>query len=286
MPANHPSVAIIVVNWNRCDDTLLCLESLGKISYPNYSVILVDNGSTDGSADAVRQRFPAAQVVALPDNMRFAGGNNVGLRIALERCDNFALLLNNDTTVEADFLDHLVAAAQRDERFGLIGPKILYADRPKVIWFAGGVLKPAWGYVRHFGLRQMDDGRFDQSREVSFLTGCCLLIRREVLANVGPLDEGFYLYSEDADYSLRAARAGYKLHYEPKSIIYHKVSASTGGAYNLGKWMQRYRSLFRLVRKHTSPLTWPLFAFNLFWELISLPVNALLQTRRLPISES
>ena len=282
MQQHFPRIAIIIVNWNRREDTLSCLESLARMTYPEYRIILVDNGSTDGSAEAVRARFPQIQVIELPENRRFAGGNNVGLRDVLEKGDDFALLLNNDTAVEPHFLDHLVAAAQRDVSIALIGPKILYYDRSNVIWFAGGVLKPTWGYVRHFGLRQVDDGRFDQSREVSFLTGCCLLIRRQVLEKVGLLDESFYLYSEDADYCLRASRAGYKLVFEPAAKIYHKVSSSTGGPYNPRKWAQRYRSLFRLVRKHTSPITWPFFALNFLWELISLPINALLQTRCLP----
>lgn len=278
----QPRVAIIVVNWNRRDDTLECLDSLTKVHYSNYRVIMVDNGSTDGSAEAVRQRFQNVVIIEAGENLRFAGGNNLGLKDVLAEGDDYCLLLNNDTTVHPDFLNHLVAAAQTDERIGLVGPKILYHHRPDVIWFAGGVLKPAWGYVRHYGLRQLDDGRFDERLTVSFLTGCCLLIRREVLEKIGLLDEGFYLYSEDADFCLRAVKAGYKLIYEPEARIYHKVSQSTGGAYHPAKWRRRYQSLFRLIAKHTSPLTWPLFALNLVWELISLPVNAFFQTKKLP----
>jgi GT2 family glycosyltransferase len=277
-----PSVAIIIVNWNRKEDTLACLESLSRVTYPHRRVILVDNGSQDGSAAAVRERFPQVMVIALPQNLRFAGGNNLGLREVLARGDDFALLLNNDTTVEPGFLEPLVAAAESDPTAGLVGPKILYYSRPSVIWFAGGVLRPSWGYVRHYGLRKLDNGRFDQPRRVSFLTGCCLLIRRDVLQTVGLLDEGYHLYSEDADYCLRAARAGFTLHYQPASRLYHKVSSSTGGAYNPRKWLQRYRSLIRLVMRHTTPFTWPLFALNVIWELFSLPIHALWQTRRLP----
>lgn len=280
-------VAIIVVNWNRRDDTLDCLQSLSEISYPHYRIILVDNGSTDGSADAVRSSFPNVKVIQAEENLRFAGGNNLGLKDVLEEGDDFCLLLNNDTTVEQDFLSHMIETAKSNHRIGLISPKILYYDRPDVIWFAGGIIKPIWGYVRHFGLRQLDDpqaGRYNKRREVTFLTGCCLLIRRSVMEKIGRLDGDFYLYSEDADYCLRAIKAGYILIYEPRARIYHKVSQSSGGAYHPAKWRRRYQSLFRLVRKHTSPLTWPLFGLNLVWELVSLPINALLQTRRLPKS--
>lgn len=278
----QPRVAIIVVNWNRRDDTLECLESLAKISYSNCRIILVDNGSTDGSVEAVRQRFPGVKIIEAGENLRFAGGNNLGLKDVLTEGDDYCLLLNNDTTVDPDFLSAVIDSAQSDERVGLVGPKILYHHRSDIIWFAGGILKPAWGYVRHYGLRQLDDGRFDERLTVSFLTGYCLLIRRQLLEKIGLLDEGYYLYSEDADYCLRASKAGYRLIYDPKARIYHKVSQSTGGAYHPAKWRRRYQSLFRLIAKHTSPRTWPLFALNLVWELISLPVNAFLQTKQLP----
>ncbi|RJP72912.1 MAG: glycosyltransferase family 2 protein, partial [Candidatus Zixiibacteriota bacterium] len=203
--SSTPSLAVIVVNWNRRDDTLACLASLALVTYPHFRVILVDNGSTDGSVAAVRERFPRVQVIESPVNLRFAGGNNLGLREVLARGDDYALLLNNDTTVDADFLDKLVAAAQ-ETGAALAAPKILYFYRPEVIWFAGGELVPTLGYVRHWGLRQRDDGRFDQRRETTFLTGCALLIRRDALETVGLLDEDYYLYSEDADYCLRASR--------------------------------------------------------------------------------
>lgn len=282
MEETSPNVAILIVNWNRRADLLECLASLSRLTYPHYRIVVVDNGSVDGSAEAVEKQFPDVTIIRSETNLRFAGGNNLGLRSILQQGDDFSLLLNNDTTVEPDFLNPLVKTAQSDERIGLIGPKILYYGRRDVIWFAGGVIKPAWGYVRHFGLRRIDDGRFDHRREVSFLTGCCLLIRRKVLESIGLFDEDFFLYSEDADYCLRAMKAGFKLLYEPRSRVYHKLSQSSGGAYHPTKWLRRYQSLYRLVRKHTSLLTLPLFALNLCWELISLPINALCQNRRLP----
>jgi len=277
----YPRVAIIIVNWNRRELTLDCLASLRLITYPNYRIIVVDNGSTDNSAEAIKSNYPDAQLLELNKNIRYAGGNNAALKALLDDQDDFVLLLNNDTTVEPDFLTHLVITCSPDD-IGMIGPKILYHSRPDVIWFAGGVINPAWGYVRHLGLRQLDDGRFDQAREVSFLTGCCLLIKRRILVEVGLLDESFYLYSEDADYCLRTLGRGYHLFYQPKARIYHKVSASTGGGYNLKKWIHRYRSLYHLVRKHTSVFTLPLFGLNLIWELVSLPINVFLQTSKLP----
>ncbi|MCX6639262.1 MAG: glycosyltransferase family 2 protein [bacterium] len=281
MQNSFPKVAIVVVNWNRRTLTLECLDSLKSLTYPNYRIMVVDNGSSDGSVEAIERNYLDVSLLRSTENLRYAGGNNLALKVILESDDDFVLLLNNDTTVDPKCLDYLIAAAS-DPRVGLVGPKILYHDRPDVIWFAGGIVKPAWGYVRHYGLRQSDDGSFDKSLSVSFLTGCCLLIKREVLQRVGLLDENFYLYSEDADYCLRTAEEGFQLIYEPRSRIFHKVSASTGGGYNLQKWKHRYFSLFRLVRKHAPFYALPLFGLNLLWELVSLPINAFLQTKNLP----
>jgi len=279
--SSNPKVAIIIVNWNGREDTLDCLRSLSHLTYQNYRIILVDNGSNDGSSAAVEADFSAVKIIRSEVNLRFAGGNNLGLKEVLDSDDAYCLLLNNDTTAEPDFLDLLIDTAEEDPKCGLVAPKILYHHNPRVIWFGGGVIKPQWGYVRHLGLRQPDDGRCNQSGKMSFLTGCCLLIKREVLEKVGLLDEGFYLYSEDADYCLRAVKASFNLYYQPASRIYHKVSRSTGGAYNLNKWTRRYQSLWRLVRKHTSPLTYPLFFLNFLFELLTLPINALVQTFKL-----
>jgi len=133
-----PSVTIIVLNWNGGQDTLACLESLAQLDYPEFGVLVVDNGSTDGSLQAVQERFPEIPIIETGENLGYAGGSNVGLRWALDHGADYALLLNNDTVVAPDFLRLLVEAVGADPRIGIAGPTICYYDRPEVIWSAGG----------------------------------------------------------------------------------------------------------------------------------------------------
>src|SRR5436190_7401977 len=132
-----PSVAVIVLNWNGRDDTLACLESLAGLNYDNFQVMVVDNGSTDGSVGAIRPRFPGVEIIETGRNLGFAEGNNVGIRLALDRGMDYVFLLNNDTVVDPSLLSELVAAAERCPEGGIFGAQILYHSDPLKIWFAG-----------------------------------------------------------------------------------------------------------------------------------------------------
>lgn len=236
----NPKVFIIILNWNGKEDTIACLESLKTLTYGNAVQVMVDNASSDGTADAVRVQFSSVEVIANQANLRFAGGNNVGIEYALRNSADYILLLNNDTVVAPTFLSELVQAAEQDPRIGIAGPKIYYYGEPKRIWFAGGKVEYWKGWVSHIGIRETDKGQYDTPRDVDYLTGCCMLVKREVIERIGKLDESFFIYGEDADWSLRAARAGYRLRYVPSSMIWHKVSASSGG--NLS-WFKNWNKL-------------------------------------------
>jgi GT2 family glycosyltransferase len=220
-------VYIIVLNWNGKDDTLDCLGSLRSTAYGNYQVVLVDNGSEDDSVAAVRGNFPEVEVVETGKNLGFAGGNNVGIEYAMKQGADYVFLINNDTTVHPDYLKELVSVAESDARIGAVGSKIYYHSEPERIWFAGGKINWLKNKGEHIGLDEIDKGQFDEIREVGYLTGCALLVKREVVEKVGVLEDDYFLYYEDADYSLRIQNAGYKTVYAPKSKIYHKVSRST-----------------------------------------------------------
>ncbi len=220
-------VYIIVLNWNGKEDTLDCLESLKSTNYDNYKVIVADNGSEDDSVKAVRENFPDADVIEIGKNLGFAGGNNVGIKYAIEKGADYVFLINNDTTVDPDYLKELVEAAEADKKIGSAGSKIYYYSEPERIWFAGGKINWLKNKGEHIGLDEVDKGQYDEIKEVGYLTGCALLIKREVIEKIGVLSEDYFLYYEDADYSLRVKNAGYKNVYVPKSKIYHKVSRST-----------------------------------------------------------
>lgn len=251
-----PLVYIIILSWNGRKDTLECLSSLRRISYPHARLLLVDNASTDGTVEAVRQQFPSVEIIVNETNLRFAGGNNVGIKYALANNAHYVLLLNNDTVVEPEFLTHLVHHAERDPKIGMVGPKIYFYDEPERIWSAGGTIEWWKGSVSHIGIREEDLGQYDTVREVDYLTACCVLVKREVVERVGMLDERYYIYGEDADWCVRAVRAGYTLLYVPSAVIRHKLSVSSGGHFSWFKNWNKLKSQLRLMVRYAKPYHW------------------------------
>jgi GT2 family glycosyltransferase len=225
-----PVLTVVVLNWNNLQDTVECLDSLARVLHPGLRTLLVDNGSTDGSETALRERFPHLAILQTGTNLGFAGGNNAGIRRALQDGADLVLLLNNDTTVDAGFASALVDAVQADPRAGMACPKILLHDRPDVLWYAGASFHPWLGWGRHRGHGQRDQGQFDLAGETGRPTGCALLVTRAFCERVGLLREDFFCYAEDLEWGLRARSAGFSILYVPASRVWHKVSRSTGGS--------------------------------------------------------
>ena len=222
-------VTAVVLSWNRRADTLDCLRSLASAEGP-LRVILVDNASTDGSADAVAREFPDVTLILNDANLGFAAGNNVGLRRALEDGADWVLVLNNDVVVEPGFLPPLLEEAARRPDAGALSPKILLADPPDVVWFAGARYDPRRGYNgRQRGYGERDDGRFDELWETDRVCGAAMLVPRAVLDQDGLFDEALFAYSEDTDWSLRVRERGHRLWVVPASRVHHRVSAASGG---------------------------------------------------------
>jgi len=223
---SQKNVYIIVLNWNGKDDTVECVRSLRKISYDNYKIIVVDNGSEDDSVFEIKKNFPGTKIIENKKNLGFAGGNNIGIKYAMENKADYILLINNDTTVNEDFLLELVEVGESDKRVGALGSKIYFHSEPNRIWFAGGKINWLKNKGTHLGLDEIDNGQYDKMSETDYLTGCCLLVKREVIEKAGILAEDYFLYYEDTDFSARVKNAGYKIMYVPKSKIYHKISRS------------------------------------------------------------
>jgi GT2 family glycosyltransferase len=248
--APSPSLAVIVVNWNGRDLLPDCIGSLLSNGYDPLRIIMVDNGSHDDSVAFCRDAFPSVEIVASPENTYWAGGNNLGLRhLAAGPGTDYVLLLNNDTIVPEGSLRALVDAMVDEPRAWAAGPRILYAAEPSRIWYDGGIVGRYSGWVRHDGLRQTAGRRSFETRFVDFVTGCALMLTREAVAAVGELDEGFTLYAEDTDYSLRLRAAGGSILHVPRAIVLHKVSASVGEA-SPRKLYLRSRSHVRLLGRH------------------------------------
>lgn len=242
--AKTPKVTVIIVNWNGKEDTVNCLKSLSRVFTSNYdlSVIVVDNGSTDGSLEAFNKltNFPF-RVISLKENTGFVGGNNIGIKAALEEGADYVLLLNNDTLVDRALIRELAKSAQKNKDGGIFSPKIYFApgyefhkDRyPKsvlgrVIWSAGGVIDWDNVYASNFGVDDVDRGQFDREGETDFATGCAFFVSKKVLEKVGLLNEKYFAYLEDVEYCLRAKKSGYKIIYTPGAYLWHKVAGSSG----------------------------------------------------------
>ncbi len=252
MGDDAPLVYVITVNWNNAPDTLECLETLVQLTYPNYRLLVVDNGSTDGSAERIAQAFPQAEHLRLPKNQGFAGGFNAGIRYALARNAAYTLLLNNDTLAAPNLLEHLVDACAPPD-VGATAPLIFYADERMKIWSAGS--------ERNQWTLELSDnhGRnkhFEHPTDREFLSGCGLLLKAEVIKAVGLFDEGFFLYYEDSDYSLRLRRAGFRLLVVPQAHLWHKVSRSSQGSNSPNERYWMARSSIRFFRKHGRGLQW------------------------------
>jgi GT2 family glycosyltransferase len=176
----------------------------------------------------LHEQFPSLDLVQTGKNLGFAGGNNVGIRHALEQGANYIWLLNNDTIVDSAALSELVRAAQLDDKVGIAGSKIYYYNQPNVIWFAGGWLKNWSGTAGNIGQSKKDEERYNKMAEVDFITGCSLLIKSRVVTRVGLMDERFFLLFEEVDWNQRVKKQGYKILYVPNSKVWHKVSVSIG----------------------------------------------------------
>lgn len=216
------TVGIVVLNWNGWRDTVECLASLEKLTYRNFRVIVVDNGSTDDSVSKIRDLFPAATVIETEKNLGFAGGCNVGIRHVLENGAAYVWLLNNDTTVDAEALGAMVEMADGDVKLGAVGSAIYSkAEADRLLAWGGGYINFWLGRSRHF-LGSVPNDR------IEFLTGASLLLRRAALESVGLLDEGFFMYWEDGDYCFRLRQAGWNLAVAGDSLVWHKEQGSVG----------------------------------------------------------
>ena len=262
-------VAIVLVNWNGAADTLATLASLDKVvGAESLRILVVDNGSTDDSVARLRAARPGLEILETGKNLGFAGGNEVGIRKALEAPEiSWVLLLNTDVDVDPGFLAPLVEACE-DPEVGAAGPKIFYWDPPDVLWAAGGRLRVRETVAVELGRGEKDGPRWSRGRDVTYLTTCCLLIPRDVLERVGPLDPAYFINVDDADWCRRALDAGYRLRYVPESHIWHKVAASTAGSYTPLKTYHTGRSNAVWVRRHGGPLD---FARFVAANLLALP---------------
>jgi GT2 family glycosyltransferase len=220
-----PRVLAIVLNWRSAADTIECITALRRQSYPDCQVLIVDNGSPDHSADRLRAALPDVELLALDDNLGYAAGNNRGLAHALRLGYAYAWILNPDTRVAPDTLAALVDAAESHPRAALLGPTVYMRHAPDRILSAGGILRDGC-VADHRGTGETDAGQFDALTEVDFVTGCCILARRQAVETIGLLDERFYLYQEEVDWCRRSRDAGFAVLHVPAARVWHPDTLS------------------------------------------------------------
>jgi GT2 family glycosyltransferase len=219
-------VVAITVNWNRATDTIECLRSVENGGVGNVKLVVVDNGSQSDVISTISKEMPGVSIIEMGANEGYVKGANAGLNYALRLGASHVLLINNDAVGSPGFLSNLIQAFDRHPSAGVVGPKILYHGR-EVIWFAGGSFNKSLGFSRHSYMDERDFIEF-KDRKIDFITGCTMLIRADVLKEIGTLDEDFGMYAEDLEFCLRAVERGYESWLVPSAIVSHKVSLSAG----------------------------------------------------------
>lgn len=243
-----PKVAIIILTTNAVAMTKEQLLDLAKVDTKGLlaECLVVDNDSSDGTEEAIKNyKLPNMDYKFIQSgaNLGFAGGNNVGIIDAIKRGFDYIILMNNDLILPSNIVTKLVDFMEKNSDVGIASPKMYFAkgyefhkdrykesEKGKVIWYAGGVIDKNNVYSVHRGVDEVDHGQYDETCDTDFANGATVIIRREVFKKVGLLDASFFLYWEDADFSERVRRFGFRVVYYPGTCMWHKVSASTGGS--------------------------------------------------------
>ncbi len=255
-----PKILIILVNWNTSDTTIECIESIKSTDYNNYEIIIVDNGSLDvGELESfIIEKHPDISLIKNEKNLGYAGGNNKGIELAIKMKADYILLLNNDTIVDRCFLKELVDYAEIKANIAVLNPKIYYYKPSDLVWFAGSTGNLWTGCFKHIGKGRKDRSENNIPRETAYATGCAFFMKVSVIKEIGMLDDNFFAYSEDLDWSLRAKKAGYKCMYVPNSKIWHmeavsitkNMSKANKGRTTPFQIYLYYRNKLFIMRKH------------------------------------
>lgn len=253
-------ICIILLNWNGKKDTLECLASLQKVTGPAFQTIVVDNGSTDDSVEALRIAYPDLPILEMGKNLGFAAGNNEGILFALRKKFEWILLLNNDTVVDPYFLQAFMQAVERHPAARILGAKIYRYGDPMRIDHLGGVWDSKRGEFSSCFCNQMEDGvSFEMEKEADYVCGAALLMHRSVPETIGLLEPRYFLFWEETDFCIRAKKSGFEIWTAPKAKVWHKVSSSfTGGKPHMHYFWWRSRLLW-IERNCTKKQAWDLY---------------------------
>lgn len=271
-----PHVSIIVLNWNGLEDTIECIKSMQKVDYPNFDIVVVDNGSEGNDAQILSEIFGGyIELIKNEDNYGYAGGNNVGIKYIMKnKKSKYIVTINNDTTVDENYLKHLVNFAENNINVGMIGPKIYYYYEPNVIWFTGSNANYWTCGFKNISKEIPDDGTYDLITDVDTISGCIHFMSRSMLEDIGLYDVNFPPGYDNIEICLRARSKGYRIIYLYKSVIYHKVGRSRSKiSTDPKKYIDliRFRGMAGLKARHkifniySSPIHYPFQVFFLIF---------------------
>lgn len=265
-----PLVSIVTINYKQAETTNQLLESLQDISYPNFETIVLDNNSGADNINRIKTQYRNVKLICNLENLGFSGANNVGIKAS---SGEFVLLLNNDTEVDPGFLEPMVELLSNEPLIGAVSPKIKYFNNPGIIQYAGFSKMNRFTLRMHgIGSKKPDNKKYDQLKETPYAHGCAMLVRREVINNVGMMPEEYFLYYEEHDWSESIRKSGYSIYYQPQSVVYHKESVSVQKQSELKTYyINRNRILF-MRRNFNLPSKIVASIFILF---ISVPKNLL-----------
>lgn len=227
------NISVVILNYKLKELTLKCLKSVQSSDYPNLNIIVVDNNSGDGLQEKI-VNDKEITFIQTGDNLGYSGGNNIGIKKALELGADYIFILNPDAIVKKDTISILQKTAL-DSNSDILGPKVYFEDE-KTIWYAGSQFDLANVLGNHRGVDEIDSGQYDQIEETDGVTGAAMFVKADVFKKIGSFDERYFLYYEDADFCYRAKQAGLKITYVPQAVVIHKNAQSTG----LGTPLQDY----------------------------------------------
>ncbi len=244
----NPKVNILILNWNGSKYLVDLIQSIKANHYTNYKITLIDNNSTDNSLNKIKNE--KLDIISHKNNYKYAKGYNKAIFELKNDDSEFLLLLNNDTICDKNILTSFLHALKDYGDNCLMGAKILYVNDKKKIWYAGGKFGLLNSFVSHRGIRKKDNSNFDNDCITDYITGCCLFISKKNFLKLNGFDEKFNMYGEDVDLSIRAQNLGIKCYYISNARLWHYVSASYGGNFNLVKIITKISSLFKLMIKY------------------------------------
>lgn len=270
METPFPKISIVTVNFNQPEVTEDLLKSLKNISYPNYEVFVVDNGSSNNNLSLLENKYPDINFIYSSENLGFAGGNNLAMKLTT---GDAVLYINNDVEVPKSFLEPLVKRLYSEKNIGMVSPKIKFHHTPTHIQYAGATkMNPLTISNKQIGYNEKDIGQYNQSRQTNYAHGACMLVSKDAIDSIGYMENTFFLYYEEIDWCERIKKGGYKIWYEANSEIYHKESISTGKNSPLKTYYLTRNRLY-YAKRNQSKIDYAIGVS--YFTLFSIPVNTI-----------